>query len=786
MKTKPFFQQTLFVWFAMLVGIISGCQTGNFSVLPATSTIAFTSTLTTTPTHTPTVTLTPTPTPTPTLTPTPTPFHPVGANTPLPKLVFSKIDKTNVSQLQEIAHYRSERAYSSLLTADGKWLLVKDELELLIYTYPQLELTDRQRFMGNGSLQISNDGTKALVDSHWFIKIEQGKMIEKIELGKALNLVAPNARMSADGKYLMVEGWEPNKQPGSRPFVLVDVDTMSPIYKWGGGYRTFHGIPVELSAHGRIAITRVDNAAIIWDVESKSPLIIVPSASWWEQIQVYVSEDEKFVAISSNDDFNNYITIWNVETKQKLIALTTPHNNKPGGYDIQIDFSEPTRLIAIGMKDKTSVWNLDNGVKIWETTTCGAPWTSNAPKFSPSGKFLGIASCLYGEIWKIESEKFTKTKEIELQGYYHSNDFIVSDEGQIIPLKTVLGFIGGLNAPWMRYVYDAQRDEEIFLAGEFHANVCRISLFDGKAECVRGGRLGKDFHIYKGLSERGTVNITDLTTQQEYRWNGYISPDDILVDSRYGIVFDGRGAIRDLPTGEILLKDAHSGLYNPSENLAIVYCDTEHTTWEGKYFPDGFKIFDLKSRRLKLNTDFRCDGALFISDHLLAFLQTYEDKSVPKYFVSSYLNVYNVQTGARTVVKHPTCKSWIRNITRISDTQFVAACLFGNATDHLLWVNLANNASVTDTDLGAEFNFTLDASPDGSLVAVNYSRDGESFIGIYDTATMKRIAEIPSWGNMYTEIYFSPGQKFIILVNNADPWSPQRTDVIVYGIIDKK
>jgi WD40 repeat protein len=756
----------------LLLLAFGGCSNKNIANIFATPT--FTPTLTLTPT--PTFTLTPTPTLTPTSTPTPTPtstpFQPAQANTPLAPVKFSKIDVTNVLQLQEIAHYRTPRDYSALLTYDKKWVLEKDAVEFVIYKYPEMELTDRWLVKGNGSLQVSKDNRKVLVDSHWLLEIEQGKITSKREIGEITKLNWPNAVMSGDGKYIMVQGWEPNRSFPS--FLLMDGDTLEITYKWEGGYRAFHGEPLRLSTSGKIAVTRVDNLIILWNVAEKSILTIkgtpltineALNPSW----QIYISEDERFVVISTNTPAQHTLTIWDIEGNRKVAEIKQKHQNPPAGYDVQVDFAKNPDRIAIGIHDKVSLWNLESGEKLWETTTCGAPWFANAPRFSPSGKFLGIASCMYGEIWQVDEASFQKVKSVDLPDYYHTADFEVSNDGEFVPIKPprVLNFVEGLVGEY-HYLYSAQTDEEIILRGGVRGwlsnKTCKISILSGKSDCY-DAILGKDFHLYQTEVKNGFVRIHDLTTGKTYEWIGHNAPR--LIDSRYNIAGE-----RDLLTGKFIVQGELTENYSPSEKLAVIYLKGSKK----------FSIFDLESRKIKTGTSFAPNIITFLSDDLVGFVETYQDKSVPVLHLASYIRVYNLNTGELTIVNHPTCKSYISKLQRISENKLVASCILDGA-DHLLFIELTDKPLVTDVDIGADIS-SLAVSPDGRLIAVHYNRGYDGFIGVYDTRTMSRLVEIPSsTSDWFTDLYFSPGQKFIVFVCSSFPGGPLRSDIIVYGIV---
>jgi WD40 repeat protein len=645
----------------------------------------------------------------------------------------------------------------TILTLDEKWILVRDAVEFLIYRYPEMELTDKWLVIGNGSLQASKDGKRVVVDSHWLLEIEQGKIKSKHEIEEITGLKWPKAIMSEDGKYIMVQGWEQNRSIPS--FLLLDGNTLEMIYKWQGGYQDFHGEPLQFSSLGSIAVTKVDHLIILWNVDKKTilqvngtPLTIngALNPSW----QIYISEDERFVVISTNTPSEHTLTIWDIEGNTKVTEIKQKNQNPPAGYDVQVDFAKNPDRIAIGIHDKVYLWDLESGEKLWETTTCGAPWFANAPKFSPSGKILGIASCMYGEIWQVDKAPFEKVKSLDLPGYYHTADFDVNNNGEFLIHKSsrVLSFVEGLTGDYA-YFYNAQTDDEMILRGWLSNKTCKIFISSGKSECY-DAILGKDFHLYQTEVKKGFVRIHDLTIGKTYEWIGYQAPR--LIDSRYNIAGE-----RDLLTGEFIVPGTLTENYSPSEKFAVIY-------------PKGsqkFAIFDLEARKIKTVTNFASSIITFLSDELVGFVDTY------------YIRFYNINSNELTTVTSPTCKSYISALGRISESKVVASCIL-DGTDHLIFVDLVDEPRVADVDTGADISL-LAVSPDGQLVAVHYKRGSDSFIGIYDTITMSRLAEIPSTSDWINALYFSPEQKFIVLIYSAYPGGPARSDIIVYGIVEQ-
>jgi WD40 repeat protein len=143
--------------------------------------------------------------PTATPTPIPTLALPVGQLTPVPS-ASEKIGAVNVKNLQEVARYYGDINYAAKLTKDAKFLFILDPGGLTKYNYESMEPVTSIPLANSASdLQISNDGTWAIVDNNWLLDLSSEKEPQIQVLPDLLDFHPHIFALSPDGSLIAAQ-----------------------------------------------------------------------------------------------------------------------------------------------------------------------------------------------------------------------------------------------------------------------------------------------------------------------------------------------------------------------------------------------------------------------------------------------------------------------------------------------------------------------------------------------------------------------------------------------------
>jgi WD40 repeat protein len=436
-------------------------------------------TLTSSATPSPTVTVTPSPTLTPTASPTltltatftPSPTAtlalPVGLKTPIPDS-GAQITSQNVQQLQEIARYYGN-FFLARLTKDRSRLFVRDTLSVSIYDYALSQRIQSIAIPGqslNLGLQISDDGTWALLDSKWLFHPgtdQSAKDFKDIVTLAGFDKASRGvkAALSPDGKNIAIYQLDCSGGGCVSNFLILDPLTTRPVYTWKGTYTDLHGADPTFSPDSSLLAAVVDANVVVWNLADRSMLGKFPFNK--EASDYVISGDLSLIAIRAN----NSITISSLKTGEKIQSIGT-------GY-LCYQIGKNNSLVFSSRADKIAAVDCSGNVRVWST--------AGGKELAGNHYDIGIPSVVFTEDGKIQllapPTSITInpwTYRVFREGYYSR--------------PSSFKFLDNLH-----------------VAIQYYGTECMLPLNPGTAQCAADEILGTDHNYYSYQMDNNKIRL---------------------------------------------------------------------------------------------------------------------------------------------------------------------------------------------------------------------------------------------------------------------------------------
>ena len=641
--------------------------------------------------------------PTPTFPPTPTLALPVSPLTQVPSS-GTEINSENAKSLKEVARYYGDINYSVKLTKDEMFLFILDPGGVTKYNYQSMEPMTRIELANSASnLQISNDGSRMIVDNNWLLDLRKENEPQQYELPDLLDFPAFIFTLSPDGSLIAAQRYNCSG-PCNHELRIVSTDDFSIVhvskglslqnnfaFSSNGAYFAVVDTFTQVDSVGNSST--VGGQASVWKTSDFTKVSSMDVRFPFRAYSLAFSEDQTMLAVAQND----FIDVFDVLSGELKVTI----GNLCFSYQRMILFvpSSPQRLLE----------KSDCSSNIWTITGSNAIPFGNGPS--------DLSRIVLDNEGNFENIPFTYSTISEFKPYRQEYYFRFSNED-------TLSF-------------------KSFDNGSLDRRTCDISLAIGSFDCQaftskdeNGQILGKsrilaiDGEYYDYTVSKSTVDIYSSDNPGEVYYSipfhsyGFelvaLDPVNELLFYHMALSTNiNRVVIHDMTTDGILQKwegETFLSSYAFSENgKYAAFCRSiGYNTRPNK---DKLILFDLAEKKIIYNETFTCSGvslALSQNGNKLAVQQSY--------------------------LKNPTDQRYsvrvlIMNTLPPYDKQYVD-------------LEAASRAIVF--------------SPDDSLLAVACA---ETDICFFDVATKNQVYQLKA-NSQITNLAFSPNGNFLAASSN--------------------
>lgn len=584
--------------------VVTYLVTVAFMLISCTSGANGTPEITTTPSITSSPTKTSTPTITPTLTPTITPTLalPVGIKTAIPSS-STQINPENVQDLQEIARYYGRVDYQAKLTRDHKYLFVRDNGGIDKYDYQTMTMLVRVPvakikwiryktgyLQSADDIQISENGKWALLDNQWLVDLRNESEPILRDLISEIDLkFTPTFSLSPNGSILVVSDSKCEDGCVER-FQIISLEDNTQLYFWtGGDSQKLHGFQPTFSPDG--SYLALEN--FIYDTSKPY-------------------QTKKIGAT---------VNIWRTAdlTKVSSIEIGYPY------YVAGISFSDDSRLIAIGQKNRIDVVEVESGNSFKSIAVNCDTYQRNIMFFPSTPLRIFDGNDCKSGIWTLDTEIPTFSEfHTDLSKIFFDEK---GDPG-ILPFPHAI-------ANWERYTGQKyfQFLDDNTLAFEnltiYRSNQsCYLQLGKGSITCMADKTiLGEDGKYYAYSVDENEVKIHDVsdssTIYYTIPWNGTgfelytFDPINKLVFYRVSLnPSKSKIIIEDMESKNVIVKwEGQNSIgkvaFSNDKKLAAI-CINQGA--DNTPYSDSLQLLDTTQRKFVYGVNFTCpDTALAFS-----------------------------------------------------------------------------------------------------------------------------------------------------------------------------